>query len=408
MIKGGRKVNTRVEDLVHIRPALIIALGTVAGLLLGQFDYYFTLGLLFVCAMTGIMLRKKLPRLSLFLIFAALMLFRMLLEQRLTWSIRDTAFFDFTVELRRGMEAMIAKLFGGDGAMVGGLLLGRKLGIPLELYDVFKSNGVAHLFSVSGLHISVISGALMLLLTGTNRKFKLAVLTVFLLFYCCITNLSPSVVRASVTILVLRLAHTFDRPPDYPSASCLALAVLLLLMPSAANDYGFVLSFCSIYGLLTLSKPLGRLFNLSGTVGSIVCSCLAVNLALLPWFGEFFGNISATALPASLIAMPLAPPLIILSLLSVAVGFIYLPAARVIALLPRGLAFLLKEVFRLIDVGTLPVPRPNILVFVFWFAGLFLVSPYYLPNKRKPPILGLCLIGAAIAAWVVGALIGWS
>lgn len=114
------------------------------------------------------------------------------------------------------------------------LLLGYKN--DLEIKDDLNILGISHLFSISGLHILIIVKLLSLFL---KRKH----INIFLIIYVFITGLSPSVLRASLMVI---LANYFKyKRLEFSSLDTLSFIFIFLLLinPYYIFDTGFELSF---------------------------------------------------------------------------------------------------------------------------------------------------------------------
>ena len=75
------------------------------------------------------------------------------------------------------------------------------------------------------------------------------------------------------------------------------------------------------------------------------------------------------------------------------------PAARLAALLPRGVLFYLTALSRIAPVDGVTLPPANGAALVLWFAGLLFVSPYFLPNRKRPAYMGWGLLAASTLVW---------
>ena len=114
------------------------------------------------------------------------------------------------------------------------LILGYKN--DLEIKDDLNILGISHLFSISGLHILIIVKLLSLFL---KRKY----INIFLIIYVFITGLSPSVLRASLMVI---LANFFKyKRFEFSSLDTLSFIFIFLLLinPYYIFDTGFELSF---------------------------------------------------------------------------------------------------------------------------------------------------------------------
>lgn len=121
------------------------------------------------------------------------------------------------------------------------LLLGYKN--DLEITSELNTLGISHLFSISGLHILIIVAFLSLFL---KKKY----INIFLVIYIFITGFSPSVVRASLMVI---LANYFKyKKFEFSSLDILSFIFIFLLFinPYYIYDIGFELSFLITVSIL--------------------------------------------------------------------------------------------------------------------------------------------------------------
>lgn len=135
-------------------------------------------------------------------------------------------------------------------------------GDKTDLYDdgahyyALADAGLAHVVAVSGMHIAFLMGFLYLLIGRRPRAVAMS-LPVLLLF-AAMTGFTPSVTRAAVMQLFLLSAPLFDRESDGVTSLLTALALLLLLNPSACASVSLQLSFSSVAGIWLLTERMYR------------------------------------------------------------------------------------------------------------------------------------------------------
>ena len=114
----------------------------------------------------------------------------------------------------------------------------------LDNKDIFKNLGIIHLFSLSGLHISIICYIL--------KKFKCKniVIYFFLLFFMFLTNFGISTIRASLSFLFFNINNRYKLDIS-PENRLITLAYLLLIInPYYLFDLGYIFSFIITYSII--------------------------------------------------------------------------------------------------------------------------------------------------------------
>ena len=263
----------------------------------------------------------------------------------------------------KAFREKIARIWA-DGTVAGLLqaeLIGDRSGISQELSNRFSEAGVSHLFAVSGLHCAFLLTLLSLLIGPQRRRMLAAVGIATLLFYMFMVGMTPSVVRACIMQFFLLLAPLCMRDADPPTSLAAALLVILLFNPYAIASVSLQLSFSSMLGLILVTprvydffsqriKPEKRwlravcvflLSTFSSTLGAMVFT--------VPLTAYYFGVFSTVAPLAGLFCIPLASGNFMAGFLSVLLGFVWLPAARILGYVSLALSRLFLLVVRLAD-----------------------------------------------------------
>lgn len=254
----------------------------------------------------------------------------------------------------RAFQEKIAAIWDDPrtAALITAELTGDKYDISDEDYTVMRGAGLAHLFAVSGLHCAFLVSLLALLLPRSRRRLFCGAAIAVLVFYMCMVGMTPSVVRACVMQGFLLLAPLFRRSSDGLTSLGAALLVILLANPFAAASISLQLSFAATLGIVLMS---GRLYHLIFDwyhgksrclrhILSFFCANLSVSLSAMictvPLTAYYFNTLSLAAPLSNLLAVPVAGYSFMSAFVSVLVGFVWLPAARVLGWAAYGLIHL--------------------------------------------------------------------
>lgn len=171
--------------------------------------------------------------------------------------VRDAAY-----RVRQSFIRALERVMGEEARVAVALLLGERDGLSQQEREAFETLGVAHVMSVSGLHVGLLGGLLLGLMRRlrVRRVLRLPALAVFLAGYCALTGFSAASVRAAVMLMLTLLAQLASRRPDRLTTLAAAMLVVLALDPLQAWSAGFVLSFSAMLGITLLLPPLTRLF----------------------------------------------------------------------------------------------------------------------------------------------------
>lgn len=172
--------------------------------------------------------------------------------------VRDAAF-----RVRSMLSQMYERCMGTNSRIAMALLFGERGGLSETEYRAFQELGIAHVMSVSGLHVSLLGGLIVRLLRRLRfrKGFRIGIAALFLLAYCGVTGFSAAANRAAVMLILSMLAQRSRRFPDRLVLLSAAMLVVLLIHPLHAHSAGFVLSFCAMFGILLYAPAMTQLLK---------------------------------------------------------------------------------------------------------------------------------------------------
>jgi competence protein ComEC len=169
---------------------------------------------------------------------------------------------DWAYRLKHVFRTSLAKTMGDGADLAMALLFSDKDGMKEREKAAFERLGIAHVMSVSGLHVGIV-GSLLYGLLGLLglRKSRWCILAGILAGYCALTGFSAASMRAAVMLLLAHGVTLFKRPAEPLTGLGIAVVVLLLVQPIHAFSSGLVLSVAAVLGI-TLLKPLLERYTL--------------------------------------------------------------------------------------------------------------------------------------------------
>lgn len=243
-----------------------------------------------------------------------------------------------------------AALPGSTGAIATALTVGLRGRIPEDVEARWRDAGIAHILSISGLHLSLAAGVVFVALRlgfaawGTValrypvKKWAAAVAILSCLGYMLLAGAEVPAVRSFIMTALLFLAVLVDRLALTMRLVAVAAGLVLLVEPQSLLDVSFGMSFASVVGLIatyeTLRVPLVRWRGGLGRglfgrallyLGGIALSSLVATLVTAPFALHHFGRFVVYGVLTNLAAIPLT-------------AFVVMPAAVATALaMPFGL-----------------------------------------------------------------------
>jgi competence protein ComEC len=145
-----------------------------------------------------------------------------------------------------------------EASVMAAILLGDKSGVDADVKAMYKRNGIIHILSISGLHITILGIGLYKLLRRLGLPVWFAAVTggATLLLYGVLTGMGVSVCRAIGMYLLRMLANLWGRTYDMLTALGVAAAGMVCYHPAWLEHMGFLLSFGSILGVGALLPAL--------------------------------------------------------------------------------------------------------------------------------------------------------
>lgn len=215
-----------------------------------------------------------------------------------------------------------------SGGIAVALMTGTQTSIPQADIEAMRTVGLAHLLSVSGLHIGLVTGFLFMLvraglalipaiaLRHPIKKWAAIVALLGALAYLYLTGESVPTQRSFLMAALVLFAVIIDRTALSMRLIAWAAAVVLILQPDAMLGPSFQLSFAAVAALIaayeaTRSWWASRREN-SGIAGRIVAYLAAVaattlvaEISTAPYALYHFNQIAPYGLVANMLAVPL-------------------------------------------------------------------------------------------------------
>lgn len=227
------------------------------------------------------------------------------------------------------------KILGDKNAgSLSAMVLGDKRGLDEEIKELYQENSISHLLSISGLHISLLGGAVFLFLRRLKVSFRFPLITssIILIIYGAFTGFSVSTSRAIVMMSVLFISFVIGKSYDLPSGLALAALILIVINHRVIYQSGFLLSFFAVIGIFYIMPELLYIFKVDiyhkkGIIKGLhlllasIISSISVLLATLPIVLNNFYEVSLTGIILNIIVIPLMSLVVITGLLG---GFVAL------------------------------------------------------------------------------------
>jgi competence protein ComEC len=218
-----------------------------------------------------------------------------------------------------------------SGGLGAAMVTGHEAWISQDQTDAMRASGLAHIISISGLHMAIVGGFMFgavrlgvaawpwLALRAPGKKIAAVAGLVAVLAYLVISGAPPPAERSAITASVAFLAILFDRRAITLHGLAVAALVILAMKPETAGEPGFQMSFAATAALVALAESWPQPVKEISTpwwirwpqagftwLAASVAASLVAGLATAPFAMQHFNRVAVWGLPANLAVAPLS------------------------------------------------------------------------------------------------------
>ena len=275
-----------------------------------------------------------------------------------TWRLVEAPAPSVDLAVARIRSAMVARILaaepGEPGAVAAALLVGERSGLSAETNESLRISGLAHILSISGLHMMLIGGTAFLVvraglalspalaLARPIRKWAALAALLVVTLYLALSGGGAATVRAYIMAVIMFAAILIDRPAISMRNLAIAAFIVLALEPENVTEPGFQMSFAAVAALIAgweawSERERLRLVDDDALLGQgvarwigralfgVALTTLIAGLATAPFAAYHFERVASYSLLGNLLAAPL-------------VSIIIMPAGLLaLILMPLGL-----------------------------------------------------------------------
>ena len=298
---------------------------------------------------------------------------------------------------RRYISAVDDALTAPHAAVLLGIVLGIRHGIPAPLQNALIATGLIHLLVLSGLKVAVFARIVQGALNPLLRRHATWPAVALIALYAMVGGATPAAVRASAMGGLAIAASHLGRPSHVWTSLALTAALMLGWHPELAWDVGFQLSFAGTAAIILLTPPIARrVAFLPHVVREPFAVTCAAQVGTLPMMATDFHVLSPVAPIANALTLPVLPVLVACGLLLGALSFVP-DLARLAAIPITGLLAYIEQVAYLL--ARVPAAAINVPSFPTWAGVAYYaaVGPAVLSAHARAHSRKLALAAAAIA-----------
>ena len=203
--------------------------------------------------------------------------------------------------------------------------------LPDGILEAFTATGIVHILSVSGSHMALLFGFLILLGTWLHlpRRAVMVASLFAMVCYAALAGFVPPVVRAMLMGALAVLALLFKREKEGILLLSAAVFVMLLWDPYYLFDISFELSVLASAGLLLFYRPLSAwlLHILPEKLSEGIAMAVAAQILTVPLVLCNFHRLPVYFIPTNIFVAPFLETVIIVGLAAAPLVFLLTPPA---------------------------------------------------------------------------------
>lgn len=248
------------------------------------------------------------------------------------------------------VEIINLEISDPNSGILEAMLYGDKNELEEEIKALYLAAGIAHVLSISGLHISIIGMGLYKLLRRLRIGFagSSVIAIMFSVLYGIMTGMSIPTQRAIGMLIIALLAQVLGRTNDLLNTLGGIVTVLVAGNPFILDYSGIWFAVMAIVGICYVGKRLSDILlsdkTLSNTqltekmdprsrryrcINSLLVSA-GIQLSTLPVVAYFYYEISLYSLVINLIVLPMLSSVILLGLTGSLMGLFSLKAGSIV------------------------------------------------------------------------------
>jgi competence protein ComEC len=202
-----------------------------------------------------------------------------------------------------------------EAGLAEALLVGYRDDLDKTLVEQYANTGVVHIIAISGMHLGLIYGLLLILFKPIAKKragvlFSALFIIAALWFFSLLTGAAPSITRSALMFTCIVAGTGFNRKTSIYNSLSVSALLLLLVNPFNLWDVGFQLSYAAVLSIAIFGKSIENLltprYKLLRWLWQLIAISLAAQVLTLPLVLYHFHQFPVYFLLANLLAVPLS------------------------------------------------------------------------------------------------------
>ena len=267
--------------------------------------------------------------------------------------------------LKEKISSRIDKIYKSN-EYIKTFILGDTSTLDKNILESYQKNGISHLFSISGMHISLFASIILYILkkVSYNNYYNYGMVILFLLIYTLLIGSSPSVMRSLIMYILFSINKLLNLKIKNIDIMCLVLIIMLLINPYSIYNISFQYSYLISFTLVLFSYKIKKLQK--NIHKSLYISTISF-LVSFPICIYNFYQVNILSVFLNLIVIPLVNIFIFpLSLIS----FIFPITSYILEIFTNILQNISLFIYD-IDVGIITFSKPSVLVIIIYYILIY-------------------------------------
>lgn len=238
-------------------------------------------------------------------------------EYTITGVLHKSALNSWLADARNNVLAIFRRWVPGgvEAGVAEALLIGYRNDLDKDLVRAYSNTGVVHIIAISGLHLGMIYGLMLLLLKPFQkynwiRWVKPVAILLVLWGFSLLAGAAASILRSVVMFSFIVAGESFGRRTNVYNTLAASAFCLLVYDPYFFWDVGFQLSYTAVLSIMLFMKPVYRWFYFKNKLLNIVWELNSITIAAqvltLPVILYYFHQFPNLFLFTNFIAVPLS------------------------------------------------------------------------------------------------------
>ncbi|MEE3342872.1 MAG: DNA internalization-related competence protein ComEC/Rec2 [Bacilli bacterium] len=242
-------------------------------------------------------------------------------------------------------------------------IIGEKGDIDPNTLDNYRTNGISHLFSISGMHISLLAGIILYILRKVSYNIKLnyLIVIIFLVFYLYLTDFSPSILRTTIMYIIIALNKSYNLKIKNIDIILLVLIIAIIINPFYLYNIGFQYSYLISFTLILQRRKISSINNkmIKSLYISYLCFIISFPTSIYNFYQVNFLSIFINIILIPIVSIIIYP----LSLIT----FI-IPKMSILFIASISILEYLNNIVSNITILQIVFPKPSLmLIFIYYF-----------------------------------------